>query len=223
MKLIDVLPTPQAIVRLLFFREFGHRVEEAINFVLGLQSNTFKTTIDTTGYLADGVYFCLTDGTVIPFDNQTSVENVDHIGIVVGANKFGVTLKDKGDYQLYKDYNQCPEKADYYANNHTNVNCHEESDFIEATKRIQRIGTDIPLNKDEYLPLVRQFDCMGMFKSQLQKALVAAGGEPLSDDEWYTTASEGSQNYAWGVSFSSGNTSNNVKYNSSRVRAVVAF
>lgn len=223
MKLIDYLPTAQAKTRLLFFREFGHRAEEAINFVLGHQSNTFKTTIDTTGYLADGVYFCLTDGTIISFDNQTSVKNVDHIGIVVGANKFGVTLKDKGDYPLYKDHNQCPDKADYYVNSRTNVNCHEGSDFIEATKRIQRIGTDIPLNKDEYLPLVRQFGCMGMFKSQLQKALVAAGGEPLSDDEWYGSASEGTQSGAWIVHFSTGSTTTGGKYHKYRVRAVVAF
>lgn len=223
MKLIDYLPTANAKTRLLFFREFGSRAEEAINFVLGHQDNTFNTTVDTNGYLADGVYFCLKDGSVIPFDNQSAVANVDHIGIVVGDNRFGVTLKDKGNFTLYRDYHQCPEEADYYANGSTNVSCHEESDFIAATERIKRIGTDIPLKSGEYMPLVRNFDCMGMFKSQLQKALVAAGGEPLSNDEWYLTASEHSQSYVWSVYFSNGVTGYYGKCNSGRVRAVVAF
>lgn len=223
MKLIDYLPTTAAKTRLLFFREFGAKAEDAINFVLGAPSNTFNTTVDTNGYLADGVYFCLKNGTVIPFDNQTHVENVDHIGIVVGNNRFGVTLKDKGEFKLYTDYHQCPEEADYYANSSAEINCHEESDFVAATERVKRIGTDIPLKNGEYLPLVRNFDCMGMFKSQLQKALIAAGGEPLTSDDWYLTASENSQSYAWLVFFSNGNTNFYYKCNSHRVRAVVAF
>ncbi len=223
MKLIDFLPTQQAKTRLLFFREFGSRAEEAINFVLGHQDNTFNTTMDTNGYLADGVYFCLKDGSVIPFDNQSAVANVDHIGIVVGDNRFGVTLKDKGDFTLYRDRHQCPGEADYYANGIANVSCHEESDFIAATERIKRIGTNIPLKSGEYMPLVRNFDCMGMFKSQLQKALVAAGGEPLSNDEWYLTASEHSRNSAWAVSFLSGNITFYDKNCDLQVRTVVAF
>ncbi len=62
-----------------------------------------------------------------------------------------------------------------------------------------------------------------MFKSQLQKALVAAGGEPLSDDEWYITASEYSQCHAWIVSFSTGYTICGGKHDNDRVRVVVAF
>lgn len=40
---------------------------------------------------------------------------------------------------------------------------------------------------------------------------------------WYWSASESSRTYAWFVGFSDGGTSNYVKYNSGRVRAVVAF
>ena len=40
---------------------------------------------------------------------------------------------------------------------------------------------------------------------------------------WYWSSTEYSQRHAWSVYFSSGNTSNNNKYNSTRVRAVAAF
>ena len=40
---------------------------------------------------------------------------------------------------------------------------------------------------------------------------------------WYWSSTEGSQTYAWYVSFSSGYTISYNKYNSNRVRAVAAF
>ena len=40
---------------------------------------------------------------------------------------------------------------------------------------------------------------------------------------WYWSSTENSQNNAWYVNFSNGNTSNVIKYNSGRVRAVAAF
>lgn len=116
------------------------------------------------------------------------MENVSHIGIIYGSMKFGVQLQDKGRYSLYTNWERCPEHADYYTEN--GKSCHEEYDFIEATKRLKRIGTDIPLADGEYMPLIRQWDIMGMFKTNLQKALCAAGGYALEPDCWYWSISE---------------------------------
>lgn len=222
----NLLSTSERI-RLMFYREFGEKAQDAMDFVANKKgafaSLKSKDTITILPDNAeDGVYFCLKDGTAIKYDGQESMENVDHIGLILGHIKFGVTLRDKGDYSLYRNYRNCPDRADYYTGQN-NKSCHEEYDFIAATQRLKRIGTDIPLEDNEYMPLVRQFDVMGMFKTNLQKALVAAGGHKLADDTWYWTISEYNSDYAWSVNFSDGSTNGNSKCNSDRVRAVVAF
>lgn len=215
-------------IRLMFFREFGPDLaQQAMDFVAN-KKNAFtslkrKDCITVVAENAeDGVYFCLNDGTAVKYNGQDFMEDVKHIGIIYGAMRFGVQLMDKGAYSLYRIWERCPSNADYYTEpNH--LSCHEEFDFVTATERIKSIGTDIPLSDGEYMPLVRQFDVMGMFKTDLQKALKAAGGDPLEKDEWYWTASEYNRRGAWSVSFSNGHVYNYGKYNSGRVRAVVAF
>ena len=224
MEILDLL-TPEQKQRYLLFKEFSDNAQSAYDFVLGSnmnQTTLAPITVNSEDQLADGVYFCLKSGDIIPFNTQTKVDNVAFIGIVVGGNRFGVTLHDKGEFALYQDYDDCPETADYYTRCN-GKSCHEDPDFMAATKRIQKIGTDIPLEDGEYIPCIRQWDCMGMFKSQLQAALKAAGGDPISEDDWYWSASETSQSNAWYVYFSNGHAGTNTKYTSGRVRAVVAF
>lgn len=224
---LNNLLTTSERIRLMFFREFGEKAQDAMDFVAN-KKGAFASlkTKDTITVLPDnaedGVYFCLKDGTAVKYDGQEHMDNVDHIGLVLGHIKFGVTLRDKGSYSLYSNYRNCPDHADYYTNRN-GKSCHEEYDFIAATERLKRIGTDIPLKDGEYMPLVRQFDVMGMFKTNLQKALVAAGGCELEDETWYWTISEYSQYNAWHVGFSDGTTYTYSKYGSNRVRAVVAF
>jgi len=214
-KLNNLLSTSERI-RLMFFREFGDKAQDAMDFVANKKGAfaSFKTK-DTITVLPDnaedGVYFCLNDGTAVKYDGQETMDNVAHIGLVLGHIKFGVTLRDKGRFKLYRDYERCPSSADYYTDQN-GKSCHEEYDFIAATDRLKRIGTYIPFA-----------DVMGIFKTVLQKALRAAGGEPLESDAWYWTISEGSRNGAWNVNFSDGSTYINVKYNRYRVRGVVAF
>lgn len=224
MEILNLL-TPKQKQRYLLFKEFADNAQSAYDFIIGCNTDhtsVISTTVNSEAQLADGVYFCLKDGQIIPFNNQTKVDNVAFIGIVVGDNRFGVTLHDKGEYELYRNYNDCPEKADYYTR-YNGKSCHEDPDFMAATKRIQKIGTDIPLGDGEYIPCIRQWDCMGMYKSQLQAALKAAGGDPIDEDDWYWSASEHSQFSAWLVLFSNGHTYGNLKCYTYRVRAVVAF
>ena len=227
MKSDNNLLTANERIRLMFFREFGPELaQDAMDFVANRKgafaSLKPKDTITIVPEGAeDGIYFCLNDGTAVKYDGQEHMENVSHIGIIYGSMKFGVQLQDKGRYSLYTNWERCPEHANYYTEN--GKSCHEEYDFIEATKRLKRIGTNIPLADDEYMPLIRQWDIMGMFKTNLQKALCAAGGDAIEPDCWYWSISEGSRYNAWSVIFSDGHTYNYNKYNSYRVRAVVAF
>lgn len=227
MKSDNNLLTANERIRLMFFREFGPELaQEAMDFVANrkgafssLKRNDTITIVPENA--DDGVYFCLKDGTAVKYEGQESMENVSHIGIIYGAMKFGVQLIDKGNYSLYSNWRDCPENASYYTEN--NLSCHEEYDFIEATKRLKRIGTPIPLGDNEYMPLVRQWDIMGMYKTALQKALQAAGGDPLASNCWYWSITEYSRAGAWYVTFSDGFTGTGNKCDSGRVRAVVAF
>lgn len=228
MKSDNNLLTANERIRLMFFREFGPELaQDAMDFVANrkgafasLKRNDTITIVPENA--EDGVYFCLKDGTSVKYEGQERMENVSHIGIIYGAMKFGVQLIDKGNYSLYSNWRDCPEHASYYTDEN-NLSCHEEYDFIEATKRLKRIGTPIPLADNEYMPLVRQWDIMGMFKTALQKALQVAGGDPLASNCWYWSITEFSRTGAWIVGFSDGGTGNYGKCYSGRVRAVVAF
>lgn len=218
-------------LRLMFLREFGGRAQEAMDYVINNKGDLKLTkkapvrqvVISGDGGEADGVYFVKSDCSTEKFTGQKSVANVDYIGLILGHIRFGVQLKDKGNYPLIESrYNACEEHSSYYTSQN-NRSCHEGENFIAATANLMARGCKIPLETGEFLPLVKQWDVMGMYRSQLQEALIAAGGEPIADDTWYWSASEHSRNYAWPVYFSDGNTDTYDKCTSYRVRAVVAF
>ena len=80
------------------------------------------------------------------------------------------------------------------------------------------------LEDGEYIPSLGQLNLMAHYKDSINDALEYIGAEPLaSSSAWYWSSTEYSQNYAWGVNFSSGSALNNSKYSSGRVRAVAAF
>ena len=225
-RLLNLLTDAQKI-RLMLYSFYGKDAQDALNFIMAatpeMQSiNQGLRSGSNPADLMDGVYFCLKNGATILYTGQTEMENVDHIGIIMGGMAFGVQLRDKGEFALYKDYEKCPKQADYYTSQNGR-SCHEDFDCIKATERIKKIGTDIPLMDSEYIPCIRHWDIMGMFKSQLQAALKAAGGDVIAEDDWYWSASEYSQGHAWVVYFSNGGTNLYYKSGSTRVRAVVAF
>ena len=67
---------------------------------------------------------------------------------------------------------------------------------------------------------------MPLFANMLKRVRdINAGANPfaLHSASWYWSSAEGSRTGSWYVNFSSGNTSNNIKYYGSRARAVAAF
>lgn len=169
----------------------------------------------------DGVYICYADGSKELWNGSNSKENVSHIGIKLGNFKFGLQLYDKGTYQLLRDDVRCPATADHYTRGKRNA--FEDFDAEAATARIVALGTDIPLAAGELIPTLGQWGLMMIFASAIQEALAYVGGEPLTDEDWYWSATEYSQSYAWYVGFNDGHTTYNGKCYSTRVRAVVAF
>lgn len=170
----------------------------------------------------DGVYICYADGRKELWNGSNSKEDVSHIGVKLGNFKVGLQLHDKGTYQLLRDGVSCPETADHYTRGKRNA--FEDFDTETATARIVALGTDIPLAAGELIPTLGQWGLMMMFASAIQEALAYVGGDPLTDEDWYWSATEYSQNSAWYVNFNDGYTTIDLnKCNSYRVRAVVAF
>lgn len=169
----------------------------------------------------DGVYICYADGSKELWNGSNSKENVSHIGIKLGNFKFGLQLYDKGTYQLLRDDVRCPSPTDHYTRGKRNA--FEDFEAEAATARIVALGTDIPLAAGELIPTLGQWGLMMIFASAIQEALAYVGGEPLTDEDWYWSATEGSRAGAWCVHFIGGTAAFDGKCFSFRVRAVVAF
>ena len=60
-------------------------------------------------------------------------------------------------------------------------------DFVGATKHIQALGTDIPLDEGEFLPTAPVYLAMYKYKDELNAALKAMGAEEIdfSEDAWF--------------------------------------
>ncbi len=225
------------------YREFGSDAQEALDFVVK-NSPVLKIdgdvsllphdegriitvekpgTIRFVGGPEDGVYVVYDDGFVSKFDEKCKKEGIKAVGIVQYGHAFGVGLKDKGKFALVKDYEKCPESHPFYRDRECDAMFDWEC--VERTKHIQEVGTDIPLEDDEYIPSLPMLVAMCHYADKgLNDALVLAGGEPLDMDEEYWSSTESRRNYARYVSFSGGNANTYTgKYYGLVVRAVTAF
>lgn len=72
------------------------------------------------------------------------------------------------------------------------------------------------------MPTIQQWLLVMVYKDEVNKCLVEAGGEELKTDDGYWSSSEYNSYNAWGVSFSGFNSYCNYKNGSDYVRAVAA-
>jgi hypothetical protein len=70
-------------------------------------------------------------------------------------------------------------------------------DFATATKRIQELGTDIPLAEGEYLPTAPVMIAMYIYRHELNAALEKLGGEPINFDNIFWFAARYDVTGAW--------------------------
>ena len=170
----------------------------------------------------NGVYIVYEDGHYESFNDENSKENVKYVGIVHDGHAFCVALKDLGEFPLVKNIRKCPDESDLYVRRECDAL--NDWEYVERTKHIQEVGTDIPLDEGEYLPSLPMLVAMCYWAERgLNAALEYVGGEPLRMDEYYWSAAECNSPYAWYVNFGSGNVSGNYKYNGNVARAVAAF
>ena len=173
----------------------------------------------------NGLYIVYDDGTCKPFTGnnpESDKEGAVLIGVAVDGHTYGVTLKDKGSFSLVRNTDDCPEEHPLYRERQCDAL--SDWDFVERTKHIQEVGTDIPLDEGEYIPSLPVLVNMCHHADKgLNKALEFIGGEPLKMDEDHWSSTEGSRSYARFVYFSNGHTYNDYKFYGLVVRAVTAF
>lgn len=151
---------------------------------------------------ADGIYLIYADGHHEAFNGENNKEGIKYIGIIHDGHAFAVTLKDLGRFQLLRDDAECEDESPFYIESECDALNNWE--FIERTKRIQELGTDIPLAEGEYLPSLPMLVTMCyLSKRGLNDALIYAGGEPLKPGYYWSATEYGSTN-AWFVYFGSG-------------------
>ena len=151
----------------------------------------------------NGIYLVFADGSYVPFDPSHAIdEEVKYIGIIHEGHPFCVALRDAGEYPLLRSAAKCEGDSPYYLR--SECEALNEWECEERTKRIQQLGTDIPLNEGEMIPSLPMLVAMRYWKKRgLDDALTAAGGEPMSAS-YYWSVSECNSSYAWGVYFGSG-------------------
>lgn len=171
----------------------------------------------------DGIYLVYDDNSYCKFDKSCKKEGIKYIGIIHNRHAFCNALEDLGEYQLLKDDVECEEESKFYLPRE----CDALNDWEceERTKRIQDLGTDIPLKDGEYIPALPMVVAMCYWaKRGLNDALEFAGGKPLRMDSNYWSVTEYGSTYAWGVDFGNGYVYGyNSKCNGYSVRPVAAF
>ena len=151
----------------------------------------------------DGIYLIYDDNSYRKFDKGCKKEGIKYVGIIHNRHAFSVALEDLGEYQLLKDDVECEEESKFYLPRE----CDALNDWEceKRTKRIQDLGTDIPLKDGEYIPALPMVVAMCYLANRgLNDALEFAGGKLLRMDSNYWSVTGHYSSNAWYVYFGNG-------------------
>lgn len=170
----------------------------------------------------NGLYLIYGNGHAEPFTGDNSKNCVRYIGLKHGYMSFAISLTEHDSVQLLDDDSREESGSGTYYERE----CDALFD-IDGRGNTERLVARNPklrnlLEDGEYIPSLGQLNLMDHYMDELNKAFAYVSASPLSS-AWYWSSTENSQGYAWYVNFSNGSTSNNYKYSSYRVRAVIDF
>lgn len=170
----------------------------------------------------NGLYLIYGNGHAEPFTGDNSKNCVRYIGLKHGYMSFAISLTEHDSVQLLDDDSREESGSGTYYERE----CDALFD-IDGRGNTERLVARNPklrnlLEDGEYIPSLGQLNLMAHYMDELNKAFAYVSASPLSS-AWYWSSAENSQGYAWYVNFSNGSTSNNYKYSSYRVRAVIDF
>lgn len=144
----------------------------------------------------------------------------DGVRIWHDGHTFKVPLhSNKGRCPLLNEEGQRRSEQDTRdLNNEAEAIC--DWDFVAATKRIQELGTDIPLAEGEYLPTAPVMIAMYINRHELNAALEKLGGEQIDFNNRFWFASRCYVYGAWIFYGVSGNLGSSGVYGAHRCQAV---
>ena len=180
--------------------------------------------------LADGIYYVLADGSVVPFipdmgaDGNLDGSQVKYVGIKWGGRSLKVILHDAADgEEITLTSSKDTTKYDGYKDNY--LDAVADWNGKANTEHLKAIGLNkkIELAAGEYIPSLGEMYLIYLNRKALNQALELIGSDPIKDD-WYWTSTEYSATYAWILNLSDGYVSRTAKAsNACRVRPVSAF
>lgn len=201
------------------------KAKEVCDFVLESDkpTSTMNINVKPTG---DGIFYVMADKTLAPVENIDLLNEESITGVAVKAmgHIATVALHDAAggkDVNLIDEDKECPETPEAYRRSFKDAMADWDGEGNTARLR-PYLNPEIKLKDNEYIPSVAQMHLILLFINEVNKALVAAGGDELqAGDHW--SSSEDSSNYSWFVGFGSGYTGNNYgKYLNLTVRPSVA-
>lgn len=220
--------------------QFGKDAQNVLDFV-AKSGNLEKAAkalgkTEVTGSnedLPDGVYFIAENRTsyqLMTDDDTAPHFPTKYIGVKVGQRAIAVALKDlpgdkDGDLQLLPRDHTSPETSEHYSWNDGadkyRFNAFEDFNGKDNTERLKKYGSTISLPEGEWIPSMGELGLLMMYAADVNRAIELAGGKPIKG--WHWSSTEHSQNNAWIVYLSDGNTCISSKYGSGAVRAVAEF
>ena len=163
----------------------------------------------TVAGLADGIYYVLADGSVVPFipdmgvDGSLDGSQVRYVGIKWGSRSFKVALHDAADgEEITLTSGKDITKYDGYKDNY--LDAVADWNGKANTEHLKAIGLnkEIVLADGEYIPSLGEMYLIYLNRKALNQALELIGSDPIKDD-WYWTSTECSATYAWRLNLSS--------------------
>lgn len=202
--------------KVIIMGEIFRLIDKKLRTIIREELNTTGSTNSERSQLKNGVYLVYNDGTFLPFTGSEPKEDVRSIGIAYDGHAFQVALKDLGEWPLFRNYEDCPEKSPFYKSECEGLH---DWDFVSSTNHIKEIGTDIPLPEGWYIPTLAVLEVMCLLKKEINGAIKFAGGKPMPND-FHWSSTESYRSNARGVLFTGGIAYSTGKYYSYVVRPV---
>ncbi len=207
-------------VKLALYSDFGKEAKEIYDW-LNFESHE-PVTVESQLLISDGVFYIYEDGTIEPFDYNKSnspTKPVKRIGVVMGEHSLAVNLEDYEEQPL--TCNSDDGEYDGYIAGYEDAVA--DWNGKANTEHIKKIGTNIPLKDDEWIPSVAELYLIYLNKRSINAAIVLAGGSRIKDG-WYWSSTGHSAPNAWFLGLYDGGLGWDTKVSGSHyVRAVASF
>lgn len=182
------------------------KAKEVCDFVLKSDDPVATMNINVKPTV-DGIYYVMSDKSVVPAENINDLDKNLIIGVAVKALGHVATAAlhdaaDGEDVALIDEDANVSDDPSAYKKSYKEAN--SDWNGQENTNRLRPyLNPKIGLKDNEYIPSVAQLKLLSLFANEVNAALVAAGGDEFQAG-YHWSSSEYSSYGSWGVTFLDG-------------------